>query len=115
MRCRRGIVAVVDALRHSELHRMLDLTALVSVGIRAVLGAGVFCMTGHAAPLYVGPMMPLLFLVGMCPCFCIGLCDAELSMMMPVGGSAYTYAFLAFGGPRWLRGGCVPDVGASPF
>ncbi|KAK7195373.1 Amino acid permease/C-terminus of AA permease [Novymonas esmeraldas] len=94
---KKDMATVVGALRHNELYRTLDLTALVCMGVGAVVGAGVFVITGQAAALYAGPALSLSFLLCILPCLFTGLCYAELSAMVPVAGSAYTHASLALG------------------
>lgn len=84
-------------LQQNELHRSLNLTALVCMGVGAVVGAGVFVITGQAAARYAGPALSLSFLICVFPCLFTGLCYAELSAMVPVAGSAYTHAALALG------------------
>ncbi|KPA83458.1 putative cationic amino acid transporter [Leptomonas pyrrhocoris] len=92
---------VLEALRQNELNRTLDLTALVCMGVGAVVGAGVFVITGQAASLYAGPALSLSFVLCIFPCLfpCLftGLCYAELSAMVPVVGSTYTQTSLALG------------------
>jgi basic amino acid/polyamine antiporter, APA family len=88
---------VMETLSHNELHRTLDLTALVCMGVGAVVGAGVFVITGQASSLYAGPALSLSFILCIFPCLFTGLCYAELSAMVPVAGSAYTHTSLALG------------------
>ncbi|KAG5496792.1 hypothetical protein JIQ42_03626 [Leishmania sp. Namibia] len=59
---KKNVVAVVDALSHNELHCTLDFTALVSMSIGAVLGAGMLVILGQAASLYADPALSLPFL-----------------------------------------------------
>lgn len=94
---KKKIADVMETLSHNELHRTLSLTALVCMGVGAVVGAGVFVITGQAASLYAGPALSLSFVLCIFPCLFTGLCYAELSAMVPVAGSAYTHTSLALG------------------
>jgi APA family basic amino acid/polyamine antiporter len=79
------------------LRRALGPWQLVGVGIGAIIGAGIFVITGTAAAQYAGPSITLAFIVAGIGCVFAGLCYAELAAMIPVSGSAYTYAYAAFG------------------
>ena len=72
----------------------LDLSAL---GIGAIIGAGIFVLTGTASAQYAGPAVVLSFIAAGLGCLFVGLCYAELASMIPVAGSAYTYSMAAFG------------------
>jgi len=78
---------------------------LVTIGIGAVIGAGIFIITGQAAANYAGPAVVLCFLIASCICFIAGLCYAELSSLIPVSGGSYTYSYVALGEfPAWIVG-----------
>jgi APA family basic amino acid/polyamine antiporter len=72
----------------------LDLTAL---GIGSVIGTGIFVLAGPAAALYSGPSLALAMVVSAVGCALAGLCYAEFAAMVPVAGSAYTYAYATVG------------------
>lgn len=72
----------------------LDLTAL---GIGAIVGAGIFVLTGHAAAQYAGPAIVLSFVLSGVACAFAGLCYAEMAAMIPIAGSAYTYTYATMG------------------
>ncbi|MBI3302640.1 MAG: amino acid permease, partial [Deltaproteobacteria bacterium] len=72
----------------------LDLTAL---GIGAIIGAGIFVLTGHAAAQHAGPAIVLSFILSGVACAFAGLCYAEMASMIPIAGSAYTYAYATLG------------------
>ncbi|MBF0568039.1 MAG: amino acid permease [Nitrospirae bacterium] len=72
----------------------MDLTA---IGVGAIVGAGIFILTGHAAATYAGPAIVLSFLLAFVACGFAGLCYAELASMIPISGSAYVYAYAALG------------------
>jgi basic amino acid/polyamine antiporter, APA family len=80
-----------------ELHRALGPVQLVSLGIGAIIGAGIFVITGHAAAAYAGPGVVVSFMVAGLGCLFAGLCYAEFASMIPVAGSAYTYTYATMG------------------
>jgi APA family basic amino acid/polyamine antiporter len=80
-----------------ELHRALGPWQLISLGIGAIIGAGIFVITGHAAASYAGPGVVISFIVAGLGCLFAGLCYAEFASMIPVAGSAYTYTYATMG------------------
>src|SRR5437868_930639 len=80
-----------------ELHRALGPVQLTSLGIGAIIGAGIFVITGHAAAAYAGPGVVISFIVAGLGCLFAGLCYAEFASMIPVAGSAYTYTYATMG------------------
>src|ERR1043165_2059924 len=81
-----------------ELHRALGPWQLISLGIGAIIGAGIFVITGHpAAAAYAGPGVVISFIVAGTGCLFAGLCYAEFASMIPVAGSAYTYTYATLG------------------
>lgn len=94
----------IDAIRaeldgsdgESGLHRNLNLFDLVCFGIAAIVGAGIFSTIGTAAA-DGGPAVSLLFVLTAITCLFSALCYAEFAARVPVSGSAYTYAYAAFG------------------
>lgn len=79
------------------LKRTLGRFNLVSLGIGAIIGAGIFVLTGQAAAEYAGPAVVLSFIVAGIACAFAGLCYAEFASMIPIAGSAYTYAYSTLG------------------
>src|SRR5580704_4376015 len=79
------------------LERTLSAVNLVALGIGAIIGAGIFVLTGHAAAANAGPAVTLSFVLGAFACAFAGLCYAELSSSVPISGSAYTYAYATMG------------------
>src|SRR6266851_191447 len=80
-----------------SLKRALTPLNLVTLGIGAIIGAGIFVLTGQAAALHAGPAVPIsMALVGIA-CAFAGLCYAEMASMIPVAGSAYTYSYATMG------------------
>jgi len=79
------------------LKRTLNAVNLVSLGIGAIIGAGIFVLTGHAAAANAGPAITLSFVLGAFACAFAGLCYAEMASTVPIAGSAYTYAYATLG------------------
>jgi APA family basic amino acid/polyamine antiporter len=79
------------------LKRSLGPVSLVLLGVGGVIGAGIFVLTGHAAARIAGPAITLSFLLAATACAFAGLCYAEFASMIPVAGSAYTYAYATLG------------------
>jgi basic amino acid/polyamine antiporter, APA family len=79
------------------LKRTLSALDLISLGIGAIIGAGIFVLTGHAAAENAGPAVALSFVLGAIACGFAGLCYAEMASTVPVAGSAYTYAYATMG------------------
>jgi len=81
----------------NRLRRVLGPVTLTSLGIGAIIGAGIFVLTGLAANVYAGPGLALSFVVAGVGCALAALCYAEFASMVPVAGSAYTYAYATLG------------------
>ena len=98
-------LAVNNEAGEIELRRTLGPWGLTAIGIGAVIGGGIFAMTGHAAAEHTGPAIMLSFvLAAICCTFC-ALCYAEFAAMVPVSGSAYSYAYATLGeGAAWFIG-----------
>src|SRR5713226_1576772 len=79
------------------LRRALGPWALIALGIGAIIGAGIFTLTGIAAATYAGPAIVLSFVLAAIGCVFAGLCYSEFSTMIPIAGSAYTYAYATMG------------------
>jgi APA family basic amino acid/polyamine antiporter len=79
------------------LRRELGPLALVTLGIGAVIGAGIFVLSGEVASQHAGPALTLSMVFAGVACVFAGLCYAELASMIPVAGSAYTYAYATMG------------------
>lgn len=80
-----------------SLKRALGATNLTMLGIGAIIGAGIFVLTGTAAAQYAGPAVVLSFILSGIACLFAGLCYAEFASMIPIAGSAYTYAYSTLG------------------
>jgi APA family basic amino acid/polyamine antiporter len=81
----------------SPLRRALGPFSLTALGIGSVIGTGIFVFTGTAASQHAGPALVLSMLIAATGCAFAGLCYAELAAMIPVAGSAYTYAYATSG------------------
>jgi APA family basic amino acid/polyamine antiporter len=89
--------AEADATGERSLKRTLGPLNLTTLGIGAIIGAGIFVLTGQAAALHAGPAVPIsMVLVGIA-CAFAGLCYAEMASAVPVAGSAYTYSYATMG------------------
>ncbi len=102
----RKTVAQIQAEAASTgLKRTLGKWNLVSLGIGCIIGAGIFVMTGTAAANHAGPALMLSFIFTGIACAFVGLCYAELASVLPISGSAYTYAYATLGeGIAWVMG-----------
>jgi APA family basic amino acid/polyamine antiporter len=80
-----------------RLHRVLGPLALMSLGVGATIGTGIYVLTGEVAHDDAGPSLMLSFLLAAIGCGFAALCYSELASMVPVAGSAYTYAYATLG------------------
>src|SRR5207245_2585738 len=80
-----------------RLRRVLGPVSLTSLGVGAIIGTGIFVLTGVAAHDKTGPALTLSFVVAGIACVFAALCYAEFASMVPVAGSAYTYAYATLG------------------
>src|SRR3984957_16093890 len=81
----------------NSLKRSLGPISLVSLGVGAIIGAGIFVLTGAAAAKYAGPAIVLSFILAGIGCVFAGLCYAEFASLIPIAGSAYTYGYATLG------------------
>src|SRR5664279_6323866 len=93
--------SIAQLLASSEegdtLKRTLTATSLVALGIGAIIGAGLFVRTALAAGEHAGPAVTISFIIAAVGCAFAGLCYAEFASMIPIAGSAYTYAYATMG------------------
>lgn len=96
---KKPISALMHPLRDESrgMHRALGPWDLIAMGIGAIIGAGLFSITGIAAAQYAGPAIIISFLLASIGCAFAGLCYSELASMIPISGSAYTYAYATMG------------------
>ena len=81
----------------SGLKRVLGPWHLIFLGVGAIVGAGIFVITGQVAAEYAGPAVTLSFMLAGVTCAFAGLCYAEFASLIPIAGSAYTYAYSTLG------------------
>ena len=94
---KKPLGVLLDQAAHSNLKRTLSASSLVALGIGAIIGAGLFVRTAAAAAQNAGPAVTLSFIVAATGCCFAGLCYAEFAAMIPIAGSAYTYAYTTMG------------------
>jgi APA family basic amino acid/polyamine antiporter len=97
---RKPMNALISEAEESGSHtlkRTLSARGLVALGIGAIIGAGLFSITGMAAANHAGPAITISFVVAGLGCLFAGLCYAEFASMIPVAGSAYTYSYATMG------------------
>ncbi|MCU5170729.1 amino acid permease, partial [Bacillus paranthracis] len=80
-----------------QLDRTLTALDLTFLGIGAVIGTGIFVLTGIVAAKHSGPGIMLSFLIAAFTCACVAFCYAEFASSIPVSGSVYTYAYMTVG------------------
>lgn len=88
---------LAESSETNGLKKTLSARSLVALGIGAIIGAGLFSITGVAAANMAGPGIMLSFIIAALGCAFAGLCYAEFSSMIPVAGSAYTYSYATMG------------------
>ncbi|WP_184251443.1 amino acid permease [Paraburkholderia atlantica] len=91
------IIASADVEEGRHLSKTLGATSITAMGIGAIIGAGIFVLTGTAAAQFAGPAITLSFILGGIACAFVGLCYSELAAMLPVCGSSYTYTYATLG------------------
>ena len=94
---RKGIAALDKDDDGHGLKRTLGPWSLIALGIGAIIGAGLFSLTGIAAADNAGPAVVISFMIAALGCAFAGMCYSELASMIPVAGSAYTYAYATLG------------------
>ena len=90
-------VLLAELAGEQRLRRVLGPVTLTALGVGAIIGAGIFVLTGLAANVYAGPGLILSFCVAGVGCALAALCYGEFASMVPVAGSAYTYAYATLG------------------
>src|SRR5579871_4717251 len=102
---KKSLTALLAQAQESHLKRTLTAKSLVALGIGAIIGAGLFIRTALASSESAGPSVVLSFVVGAIGCAFAGLCYAEFAAMIPIAGSAYTYAYTTMGEfTAWIIG-----------
>ena len=93
----KPLSAILSDAEKDTLKRSLGPGQLVALGIGAIIGAGLFSLTGIAAAQNAGPAVVLSFILAAIGCAFAGICYSEFSTMIPIAGSAYTYAYATMG------------------
>ncbi len=102
---KKSLAALLVQASESHLKRTLTAKSLVALGIGAIIGAGLFIRTALASAEAAGPSVIVSFVVGAIGCAFAGLCYAEFAAMIPIAGSAYTYAYTTMGEfAAWIIG-----------
>ena len=91
------ILAEVGETGEHTLKRALGRLNLMALGVGAIVGAGIFVLTGSASAQFAGPAIILSFILAGTGCFFAGLCYAEFASLIPIAGSAYTYGYATLG------------------
>lgn len=96
---KKDISAVLNESEENkgELKRNLSAVNLVTLGIGAIVGTGIFVITGQAAAMYAGPALTISFLISALGCVMAGLCYAEFAAMIPTSGGVYSYSYTTMG------------------
>ncbi len=94
---RKPLEALLQQASHSALKRTLTAKSLVALGVGAIIGAGLFVRTAAASAEAAGPGVVVSFIIAAIGCAFAGLCYAEFAAMIPIAGSAYTYAYTTMG------------------
>ena len=93
----KPVSAFEDDMKKSELKRVLGKWSLTAIGIGAIIGGGIFVLTGTGAYFHAGPALALSFIIAGIACVFAALCYSEFASMIPVEGSAYAYAYGTIG------------------
>ena len=91
------ILSETEESGEHSLKRALGALNLVTLGIGAIIGAGIFVITGQAAAQFAGPAIVISFILAGIACALAGLCYSEFASMIPIAGSAYTYSYATLG------------------
>jgi APA family basic amino acid/polyamine antiporter len=96
---KKSIAQLVNDVSRDEkgLKRTIGTMGLIALGIGAIIGAGLFTSTAEAIANHTGPAVTISFMIAGIGCALAGLCYAEFASMIPVAGSAYTYAYATLG------------------
>ena len=94
---KKGFEELQEEAERSPLRRSLGPLNLTALGIGCIIGTGIFVLTGTAASQNAGPALVFSMVISAAGCAFSGLCYAEFAAMVPVAGSAYTYAYAKIG------------------
>src|SRR5580693_8013242 len=96
-RCKPTAESVKGEENPQSLKRVLNGFHLILLGIGCIVGTGIFVLTGTAAAQHAGPALAISFIISGVGCLFAGLCYAEFASMIPLSGSAYSYAYATIG------------------
>ncbi len=88
---------IAESNGEQGLKRAISAKNLITLGIGAIIGTGIFVLTGTAAAMHAGPAIVLSFILSGLGCVFAGFCYSEFSSMIPIAGSAYTYSYATLG------------------
>ncbi|MCC6762502.1 MAG: amino acid permease [Chitinophagaceae bacterium] len=94
---KKPLAAFEEDMKKSEMKRVLGKWSLTAIGIGAIIGGGIFVLTGTGAYFHAGPALALSFVIAGIACVFAALCYSEFASMIPVEGSAYAYAYGTIG------------------
>jgi APA family basic amino acid/polyamine antiporter len=94
---RKSLAQLDQESERNPLRRSIGRTQLIALGVGSIIGTGIFVMTGTAASQNAGPALVLSMILTTIGCAFAGLCYAEFAAMVPIAGSAYTYAYATIG------------------
>lgn len=94
---KKSLASLLDQASQSNLKRTLAAKSLIALGVGAIIGAGLFIRTAAASTQNAGPAVTLSFVIAAVGCAFAGLCYSEFAAMIPIAGSAYTYAYTTMG------------------
>lgn len=94
---KKPVAKIIEESESKTLVRTLNGFSLILLGVGAIIGAGIFVLTGQAAAQYAGPGIVVSFILAGIACGLAAFCYAELASTLPVAGSAYTYAYATLG------------------
>src|SRR5262252_2341312 len=94
---KKSLASLLDQASQSNLKRTLAAKSLIALGVGAIIGAGLFIRTAAASTQNAGPAVTLPFVIAAIGCAFAGLCYSEFAAMIPIAGSAYTYAYTTMG------------------
>src|ERR1700751_5983146 len=94
---KKSLEQLLAAASEKGLKKTLGAGSLVALGIGAIIGAGLFVRTAAASAEAAGPAVTISFVIAAIGCLFAGLCYAEFAAMIPIAGSAYTYAYATMG------------------
>lgn len=105
---KKNFQAIKETGSTSGLDKTLNAFDLILLGLGAIVGTGVFALTGLVAAQYSGPAVTLSYLIAGCTCIFVALAYTELATMLPTSGSIYSYSYVAFGEVfAWLIGSVI--------